>query len=293
MNGRFLCVRLPNWPIQRLRASRPELRQRAIVLTRRDPRRGEIVAACCAVANGRGVRVDMPAVEAAVLVDALLLSHEPAADLAALTQLAERCGRFTPWVGWDTLGGRGEADWCGSKFAGLSLIEAPSVLILDIHGVAGHFGGEVALADEVRKEFTAAGYVVQLGIAETIGAAWALVTAEETEPTELTPQPIESLRLPEETIALLHRLGIRTIGELLHLPRAELPSRFGPLLVRRIDQALGAVPEWVVPHHPLPKLEVERLLDYPLGHRETLEEILQQMLSKLGALLQQRDLGAM
>ncbi len=252
----------------------------------------------------------MPVVEATALCGARssiqFIAHDPAADLAALGPLAERCGRFSPWVGWDTLGGRGAADWQESKFAGLTLLESPSALLLDIQGIVSHFGDEAAFASEVQREFCSAGYEVVLGLAETIGAAWALAFADEqnfpetsTNNVRLSPPlnwqqlPIELLRLLPETTELLHRLGVMYIDQLLRLPRQELPARFGSLLLRRIDQALGNVAEWVVPYRPVPKWEVERRLDYPLTRRDILEEILQQLLSQLGALLRQQDLGAM
>jgi protein ImuB len=40
----------------------------------------------------------------------------------------------------------------------------------------------------------------------------------------------------------LRRLGLKTIGQVLALPRAELPARFDDLLLR-LDQAMGDVPE--------------------------------------------------
>jgi len=33
------------------------------------------------------------------------------------------------------------------------------------------------------------------------------------------------------------------IGDLIELPRADLPIRFGPEVLRRLDQALGRLPE--------------------------------------------------
>ena len=70
--------------------------------------------------------------------------------------------------------------------------------------------------------------------------------------------PIESLRLPSEIAEGLRLLGIETVGKLATLPRAPLARRFGALLATRLDQALGAVFEPIVPSLP-PDLPQARL----------------------------------
>jgi protein ImuB len=59
----------------------------------------------------------------------------------------------------------------------------------------------------------------------------------------LAPLPIAALRLDEAATAQLPRLGLTRINRLLGLPRAQLTRRFGPLVVRRLDQALGQAEE--------------------------------------------------
>ena len=61
--------------------------------------------------------------------------------------------------------------------------------------------------------------------------------------TLLAPLPIAALRLDEVATAQLPRLGLTRIDRLLGLPRAQLTRRFGPLVVRRLDQALGQAEE--------------------------------------------------
>ena len=78
-----------------------------------------------------------------------------------------------------------------------------------------------------------------------------------TAPT-LAPLPIRALRLPDDTVATLHRLGLTQIGQLMAAPRAPLTRRFGTALLRRLDQALGQVFEPIVPLDP-PELISRRL----------------------------------
>jgi protein ImuB len=68
----------------------------------------------------------------------------------------------------------------------------------------------------------------------------------------LSPLPVEALRLSPAVVQMLHRLDVRRVGQLLELPRAALPSRFGGEILRRIDQALGHVPELLTPE-PIPE----------------------------------------
>jgi protein ImuB len=103
----------------------------------------------------------------------------------------------------------------------------------------------------------------KLAIAPTPGAAWALTYADQplpiiTSPVDLTNaiallHPV-ALRLPDDTLALLHHLGLQTIAHILRLPRDSLPARFGHELLLRIDQALGHTAEPLTPlawHEPI------------------------------------------
>ena len=78
---------------------------------------------------------------------------------------------------------------------------------------------------------------------------------ESMAPAHFEKCPIESLRIANDTTALLRQLGIETIDQLLTLPREELVSRFGEGLLRRLDQLTGHGRELIEPHRGLPALE--------------------------------------
>src|SRR3954451_1920102 len=102
--NRLLCLRLPCWPVQRLRAERPDFRGTPLVLHRRDARRGERVVACCELASRAGVRPGMSLAEAGDLLGpGVACPDEPAEDLAALGKMAEYCELFSPKVGWESV----------------------------------------------------------------------------------------------------------------------------------------------------------------------------------------------
>jgi protein ImuB len=64
---------------------------------------------------------------------------------------------------------------------------------------------------------------------------------------ELARLPVSTSRLDLSDLEILSHLGIRTLGQLLSLPREDLPSRFSEAGVLRVQQLAGAVDEPVIP----------------------------------------------
>jgi len=267
---RVLSIHLPNWPIQRLVADRTLDPSRPIILHSRDARRGQLVTSCNAAAWDRGVRLSMPLAEATVLAKGFSLPSDENADLTALAKLAERCEQFSPLVGWKTLDGP---------------VTKPSHLFLDVTAIGVLFGGEGELIYEVVSEMARLGFDARVAIANTIGAAWAHAVYEE-------PLPISALRLPTETVELLAQLGVNRIDQLLTLPRASLPARFGEQLVLRLDQYQGTAQETIVAHRPPPEFVAERVLEYPAEGRELIERIVLELVQRIAAALGERRQGA-
>jgi protein ImuB len=121
-----------------------------MVLVVNGPRGGE-VAACYSMAVAQGVRSGMPLVEAQTLVRGLgVAPYEPEADRAALVNWAEACERFSPRVAVEE----------GAE---------PESLLFDISNLEHLRGDEARLVEQVEKFFTSRGYLVRLGVAETVG----------------------------------------------------------------------------------------------------------------------------
>ncbi len=209
---RILCLWLPNWPIQRLTRSRPELSGRPLVLEA-PAVRGSRVAACCRAAVAQGIRVDMPLAEAKSLVPSVAVEpYAAAADCQELRRLAAACEQFSPAVALEEEG-------------------EPESLLLDVTNLTHLLGSEAELAAKVERFFAAERYRVQIAVADTVGWAWALAhygrlrivdsragrspaptIGVEDDPTrelairnpqsELSPLPIESLRIASDTVAL-------------------------------------------------------------------------------------------
>ncbi len=184
-----------------------------------------------------GLFVGQKATDATALVPGLATAEaDPAADRAALEALSDWCARFSPAVALDP----------------------PDGLILDITGVANLWGGEAAMAGDLTARLAASGIPVRVAVAGADGAAWALahfgagttIAAPGEEMARLAPLPTAALRLEGETAAQLARLGLTTVGALAGTPRDQLTRRFGPEVVRRLDQAMGRAREALVFRRP-------------------------------------------
>lgn len=289
-----MCAWFPNWPIQYRVGLRPELNHRALVLFL-EAARGLSVVACSDLALRWGIRPGMPLAEARGLSSgirseasstATLITelYEPAADRAVLQALALQCQTYSPLVALDES-------------------EAPDSLLLDITGCECHFGGEESLARQLWDEFAALQYQARIAIADTVGAAWAVahfgVTAHcpvvvvpaGQHPGRLRPLPVAGLRLAPRLLETLYKLDLRVIGQLEKLPRATLPSRFGKELLRRLDQAWGAIHELLTPERLREPLSATWNFDEPVKERSSLELVVQELLSRVLSQLNPRQAG--
>lgn len=265
------------------------------------PRGGE-VAACCRAAVELGVRPGMPVVEAQSLVRNLATAaYDAEANRRALVKCAEACEPFSSRVAIEE-----EAE--------------PESLLLDISNLEHLWGSEARLIETVKKFFTRRGYEVRVGVAETVGAAWAAAHFEEwgrrsaecgreaaeiaTTATEQPPAssfvtgqslfslPVESLRISEQTAATLRELGLETVGQVMVLPREGLAMRFGDELLQRLDQLTGAGREVIEPRRAPTAFAASRDLEEPTGDRGVIVHVLRQLVNQLAEQLAACDRGA-
>ena len=306
---RILCIRFPQWPLQRLVAAQPELKdwlqhsvtinarhkrqlRHALVIHASTPRRGQTVRACSSAAHEQGVRVGMSLSEATGLFPderhVRLVEHDPQADLTALSAWAQHCERFSPVVGWQTISG-------GNRQMDHELAPAtePDTLWLDVAGIEPLFGGEAGLQQAIRSDVAACGWVAHIATASTIGAAWAGTFVRT--PEEQTPStwPVSSLRMPAEALAILASLGVHQIDQLLALPREGLATRLGPAAMLRLDQFLGHAAESIACYRPPPIYSAEWIAENPLENREQITAYIAQLLDRITSALIQKQQGAL
>jgi len=226
---------MERWRRAAKRARQSPLDDLPFALTREGPH-GPVIHATNPMAELGGVLIGSRAVDARALCPALMLAEaDPAADAAALRQLALWARRWCPWSATDGADG----------------------LVLDTTGSAHLCGGEAGLLADIEARLSSIGFSQRAALAPTWGAAWAMarfgphgaqILSPEDMASRLAPLPVRALRLEGETLLLLRRLGFKTVGSLLDIPRMALTRRFSriaadanPLL--RLDQALGRLPE--------------------------------------------------
>ena len=159
-------------------------------------------------------------------------------------------------------------------------------------------GGEGELLHDLLARLHAQGIPAQGAVAATPGAAWALArfaplsSPHVAEADRLAPLPVGALRIDWDTEAGLRRLGLKTIGQVRALPRAQLARRFGQRLLLRLDQAAGDLEE-ALPYRRPPAPFFERLAFLePIAAPEDLARAAGDILARLCAALEARGSGA-
>ncbi|SFG87739.1 protein ImuB [Palleronia marisminoris] len=113
----------------------------------------QVLVSVSPTAAAAGLRVGQALRDARAMCPHLATRWEaPAAEAAFLFALSRWLGKFSPWVAE----------------------EAPTGLLADVTGCAHLFGGEAALLAQIEGDCATLGLTVQAGLADTVGAAWAL-----------------------------------------------------------------------------------------------------------------------
>ena len=173
---------------------------------------------------------------------------------------------------------RSIALWAG-QWTSTIAIEPPASVLLEIAGGLNYFGGLENFLRRIDAGLATIGFSAVVATAPTAGAAslfarasWTTVVVEETDwARRLSALPITLLAHAQPALDTLSGVGVRTIGELLALPRDGVARRFGQTLLDEIDRALGTLPDpralFVPPERyhgqielPVPVDEVEALL---------------------------------
>lgn len=239
----------------------------------RDGARERIVAAT-APARAAGVRAGAALAAARACCAGLEVARaDRGADQRALARLAVALLRFTPDVCLDD-GGCDEP--AGARGAAAGSTAGGAALLLEVGRTAFHFGGEVALLAQVVAACARAGHAAQLAVADTPEAARTLARAGELA-GDATPRsapddarepaaaralfaalPWQALAPAPDVAAACQALGLRTLGELLALPRAGLATRTSIAFVAQLQRLQGELEE------PLVRIVAPELLEEEL-----------------------------
>lgn len=274
---RLCSIWLPHLAIERWAKNAASPPDAPVVLTV-EGTHGLIIHAVTQAAAERGARAGARLTDARAL-DPVLVSvpADPTGDEALLRRFAKWAGRWSPLVEVDGSDG----------------------LRLDVSGVAHLFGGERELVRDVQKCFARAGVTACVAIAPTAAAAWALVhhapcICGDDLQARLKPLHVSALRLDPDTVRTLERLGLKTVGALIDMPRLALARRFRGAedVVDALDRALGKKPEplTAAPVNPPPREALR--MEEPATHPEAGPQALERLIPGLVRQLQERHLGA-
>ncbi len=113
----------------------------------------QVLASLSGEASVAGLTPGQPLRDAQAMCPTLVTRlANPQAEAAFLSVLRRWAGKFSPWVAE----------------------EPPASLVIDLTGCAHLFGGEEPLLAQIETDCADLGLSVQCGIADTVGAAWAL-----------------------------------------------------------------------------------------------------------------------
>ncbi len=332
MEQRILCLWLPNWPMQRVLASEPAIVDRAVVLETRDARRGLLIAAANLAARRAGARVGMRMSELAALTTATdgvlweVRSYRPEEDLDELCALLEEAYQFSPLVGLEA---HDELPWHGRTscqpqsllldVTGIAHLFGGEAALLEQIAAwlrSKRYFGYMCIASTVGAAWALANYEILRrlkqnpesnaskpdaskpdAVAKTspeyVPESRMLITECWEEAELLSTLPVYALRIDEETISKLRRLGVHSLVQLWQLPRDGLASRLGERLLKRSDQALGSKAEPVLALHAEPEWIFEHTLEHATLSLDALTSVIESLTEQLSKRLVSRGLGVL
>ncbi len=180
-------------------------------------------------AEHAGIRTSMPVGAALSLLDSLQVSvRDQRAEQAALKRLA---------------------GWCYQYSSQVCIDHQRNSLLLEVAASARLFGPAETLAGRITTGLGELGYRAVAGIAPTPEAAHLAARHDLHIPTSTDIRKsigafnIDSLNLKTTEIQALQKMGLRTIAEVLRLPRKALARRMGLAVSDYLDRLLGHRPD--------------------------------------------------
>lgn len=226
----------------------------------------------------RSVTSDQPAAKPAPEFWIGVHLTEPASQ-PLLERLAIRAQRFTPRV---------------------SLVP-PDGLLLEVKGSLHLFNGVEGLWRALENECVLLGVKPLLALCPTPLAALVAARASSAKPCivtglqqligQLAPLPLTALRWPPETLERLAHMGVRTIGEVLRLPRAGFARRFGTEHLSTLDRLSGRAADIRNRFRASERFRRKCDLTYELESHDAILRALEPLFKELGTFLRERQCG--
>jgi protein ImuB len=279
----FACIFVPDFPVEALLRTEPELRSRALtVLEGKAPL--QKVFAVNENARRAGVNPGMTKLQVEACPGLVLRARSSLQETTAHAALLDCTQSFSPKV----------------EDAG------PDTILLDLAGLQSLFGSLPKIARDLARRASHLGLESRVAVAANPDTAvlaargfpGVTVIAEGREAEQLGSLPIEILFTEKQAnsewtqlLESLHRWGVRTFRELTALPAVALSERLGQPGIFWQKLAGGKIARTLVPVAPPPIFEEAIELEYPLVLLEPLAFLLDRMLQQLCARLEARALA--
>lgn len=190
------------------------------------------------------------------------------------------------------------AAWAYGFSAQVSL-HYPRCLLLEVGSSLGLFGPWPRFEARLRQELGELGFQHRISLAPNPAAARMLANVHDglaiTDSAELLAAlkrlPVERSGLPRESVSALSRMGLRTLQQVLALPRAGLARRFPADLLRHLDELLGERPLALDFYRPPDRFDTRIELNFEVESHQALLFPLRRLTADLAAYLAGRDSG--
>jgi len=312
---RFVSIWFPYLKTDWISVRQPLLRELPFVLVVPDHGR-KLISAANEQAVQRSICTGMVAADAKAIFPSLQVTDDqPGLAERLLKRMAEWSIRFSPCVA----------------------VDGDDGLIIDATGCSHLWGGDKFYVEDITARFQKHGYTVRAAIADTIGCAWAVARFGKDEfiiepgqhAVALLSLPAAALRLDDDTVERLNKLGLRQVKDFIGMQRSALRRRFGggksesqkvgkserrdidrdksfglsdfrssgPSVLRssgllqRINQALGREEEMIQPVIPIEPYQERLPCLEPIATATGIEIALQRLLESLCKRLKQEGKG--
>ncbi|GLI28914.1 DNA polymerase [Agromyces rhizosphaerae] len=251
---RTIVVWCPDWPVIAAAREAGLSLESPLALVEKG-----LVFACSAAARRDGVARGLKLREAQYRSPALeLLDYDAALDARAFEPVVRRVEETTP---------------------GVQLLR-PGALAVRARGPVRYYGGEAEAAEALRAAVGGFGLPVRVGVADgPFAAEQAARATSDSAPVRrvepggsaafIAPLPVGVLVDPR-TATLLHRLGVRRLGEFAALPADDVLRRFGPTGSLAHDRAAGRDGARVLARTPPPEWDEQVEFEPPLDRIDQL-----------------------
>ncbi len=284
---RTACLRVPELPLAAELRAHPELAEQPFAIASGPGPRAELVAVSAEAAR-RGVRRLTSVAHAhAICGDLRVRVASPALEQAARAALLDAALSFSPRAAL--------APPAPGAYA------AEAAVYLDASGVTSLSASERGWATALVARAERLGLPAAVAVASSRSVAHlaarrlpsgdSLVLPPGSEAAFLAPLSINLLD-PDDTLAeALTRFGVRTVRDLLKLPRRGLTARLGPSVLRLIARVRGEETEGPLPVPAAGRLAEAIDLEFPIDRLEPLVFVLRGLLSRLRDRLEARHLA--